>query len=110
MRHCEAHASVDQGNCGATSVRQCEAISQADQGSPEAMFVHQCEATTVAEQGKPGAYLRVPIASSKMDRHGLERQLPAVLEFVSNKLAQEQRVLLHCDAGIPLLPVRHTCN
>ena len=65
-----------------------------------ATAVRDCEALATSDKASPGAYLRVPIASSKLDRHGLEGHLPAALEFVSGHLAQQRRVLLHCDAGM----------
>lgn len=51
----------------------------------------------------PGAHLRLPVAKSKADKHSLQKHLPAALEFVSHHLAQQHRVLLHCDAGGLLL-------
>lgn len=65
-----------------------------------ATAVRDCEALATADKGSAGAYLRVPVASNKLDRHGLQRQLPTALEFVSGHLTQQHRVLLHCDAGI----------
>ena len=64
-----------------------------------ATAVRDCEALATADKGGAGAYLRMPVASNKLDRHGLQRQLPAALQFVSDHLAQQHRVLLHCDAG-----------
>ena len=57
------------------------------------------EAAECADKAGKGNYLRLAIASSKADKHSLERQLPAALEFVSGHLAQQHRVLLHCDTG-----------
>ena len=65
-----------------------------------ATALRDCEALATADKGSAGAYLRVPVASNKLDRHGLQRQLPTALEFVSDHLTQQHRVLLHCDAGI----------
>ena len=63
------------------------------------------EAAECADKAGKGNYLRLAIASSKADKHSLERQLPAALEFVSSHLAQQHRVLIHCDAGTSLLCV-----
>ena len=52
-----------------------------------------------AGSSSQGNYLRLPIASSKADKHSLEHQLPAALEFVSGHLAQHHRVLITCDTG-----------
>lgn len=94
--HCEGTASAEPASpCVTSSVHQCEATAR-----PDSMFVSDSEATAAAaDTADPGAYLRVPIGNSKLDRHGLERQLPAVLEFVSGHLVEERRILLHCDAG-----------
>lgn len=105
--HCEATASAEPASPSVTSsVHQCEATAR-----PNSVFKSDCEATAAAAQAAdPGAYLRVPVATSKMDRHGLERQLPAVLEFVSGHLAQEHRILLHCDAGNSFHPCSCNCR
>ena len=57
------------------------------------------EAAECAEKAGKGNYLRLAIANSKADKHSLERLLPAALDFVSGHLAQQHRVLIHCDAG-----------
>ena len=57
------------------------------------------DAAENADKAGRGNYLRLAIASSKADKHSLQRQLPAALEFVSGHLAQQHRVLLHCDTG-----------
>lgn len=92
---CDAAASAEPATpCVTSSVHQCEATARHN-----SMSNSDCEAAAAAEAADPGAYLRVPVATSKINRHGLERQLPAVLEFVSGHLAKEHRILLHCDAG-----------
>ncbi|DBA66398.1 TPA: hypothetical protein ACH3X2_002378 [Trebouxia sp. C0005] len=57
------------------------------------------EAAECAGKAGKSNYLRLPVASSKADKHSLERQLPAALEFVSGHLLQQHRVLIQCDAG-----------
>ena len=57
------------------------------------------EAAECADKAGKGNYLRLAVASSKADKHSLERQLPAALQFVSSHLAQQHRILLHCDTG-----------
>ena len=57
------------------------------------------EAAECASKAGKSNLLRLPVASSKADKHSLERQLPAALEFVSGHLLQQHRVLIHCDAG-----------
>lgn len=58
------------------------------------------EAAECADKAGKGNHLRLAVASSKADKHSLQRQLPAALEFVSSHLAQQHRVLLHCDTGV----------
>ena len=60
------------------------------------------EAAECASKAGKSNHLRLPVASSKADKHSLERQLPAALEFVSGHLLQQHRVLIHCDAGKPM--------
>ena len=62
------------------------------------------EAAECAGKAGKSNYLRLPVASSKADKHSLEGQLPAALEFVSGHLLQQHRVLIHCDAGKPAWP------
>ena len=67
------------------------------------------EAAECAGKAGKSNYLRLPVASSKADKHSLEGQLPAALEFVSGHLLQQHRVLIHCDAGKPVWPTAGAC-
>ena len=45
------------------------------------------------------AYLHLPVKSSKLDRQGLARALPAALRFAADHLSHGRRVLIHDDDG-----------
>ena len=79
--------------------RSATAVSERECPSEVQTVGRDADAAECAGKGAKGAYLRLPIANSKADKHSLERQLPAALDFVSSHLAQQHRVLIHCDAG-----------
>ncbi|KAL3137186.1 hypothetical protein ABBQ32_006750 [Trebouxia sp. C0010 RCD-2024] len=92
-------------NAATPSLEEVKASSSATESSAlecpsEVSLVgRDTEAAECADKAGKGNYLRLAVASSKADKHSLERQLPAALEFVSSHVAQQHRVLLHCDTG-----------
>ncbi|KAK9861209.1 hypothetical protein WJX84_005976 [Apatococcus fuscideae] len=46
------------------------------------------------------SYLHLPVKSSKLDRQGLARALPAALRFAADHLSHGRRVLIHDDDGL----------
>ena len=89
-------------DCRLKASRSPTSCSERQSPSELRTVARSTEAAEGSNKAAAGNYLRLPIASSKADKHSLERQLPAALQFLSAHLLQEHRVLIHCDAGMYL--------
>ena len=100
---CDLHDASSQIACSLScrlrASRSTTASSENECPSEVSTVGRDSEAAECADKAGRGNYLRLAIANSKADKHSLERHLPAALEFVSGHLAQQRRVLIHCDAG-----------